>query len=290
MASERGTTPRFHIRVLGAFRVERVGVVQSVSDWRRRSAKTLTKLLVTSPGHALHREQILDVVWPGVDVESALNSFGKALHAARRAFEPELQRRENSAFFRLVDSMLVFDTEHVVIDADRFERMAEDALRHREIAAYESALKVYAGDLLLEDRYEDWCAERRSFLAELRIRLLLGLAEALEASGAYIESGDRLRDILRQDPTRETVHRAPDTPLRGNRHARPGRPPVPPVRGGAAAGARPDPGARDGFAAIATFWRDGSRSRAQCPKPIGNRSACAGRCPQDPPREAIRRP
>jgi DNA-binding SARP family transcriptional activator len=193
--------------VLGAFRVERVGIVRSVSDWQRRSAKTLTKLLATTPGHTLHREQVLDIVWPGVDIESALNSFGKALYAARRAFEPDLNRRENSAYFRLTDSMLVLDTEHVTIDANRFERLAEDALRRREITAYEAALKVYGGELLPEDRYEDWCAERRSFLGELQIRLLLGLANALEARGSCGQAGDRLREVLQQDPTRETVHR-----------------------------------------------------------------------------------
>jgi hypothetical protein len=77
----------------------------------------------------------------------------------------------------MVDSMLAFDNDHVVVDADQFERAAYDALRRREIDALESALAAYAGEVLPEDRYADWCAERRAFLADLRVRLLLDLAD-----------------------------------------------------------------------------------------------------------------
>ena len=95
------------VRLLGGFRVERIDAGQAVSDWPRRSAKTLIKLLAVQEGHALHREQIIDVLWPKVDAESALNSFGKALHVARRALEPQLPRRQDSAYLRLADGMLV---------------------------------------------------------------------------------------------------------------------------------------------------------------------------------------
>ena len=201
------SVPGLRIALLGGFRVERVGVGGPVSRWQRRSAKTLTKLLATSPRHALHREQVLDILWPGVDVDSALNSFGKALYAARRALEPELLPRESSAYLRLTDSMVALDTDHVTVDADRFQQLAESALGRGEVAAYESALAAYGGELLPEDRYEDWCAERRYYLAELHARLLVELADALEKRGAYRASADRLRQVLQHDPTREDVHR-----------------------------------------------------------------------------------
>ena len=193
--------------LLGGFRAERVDLVRPVCEWPRRSAKTLTKLLAVHPGHALHREQILDILWPGLDLESALNSFGKALHAARRALEPELLPRKSSQYLQLTDFMLSLNADRVVIDADCFQQQAEDALRRREVTAYETALAAYGGELLPEDRYEDWCAERRSLLSELHVRLLLGLAEAHEAGGIYNEAADRLREALAEDETREEIHR-----------------------------------------------------------------------------------
>jgi DNA-binding SARP family transcriptional activator len=199
--------PLLTMSLLGGFQVERAGSRVAASSWQRRSAKTLAKLLATEPGHALHREQVLDILWPGVAVESALNSLGKAIHAARRALEPELARRQDSSYLKLTDAVLALDSAHVVIDADRFSELAEHALSGGDIAAYEAALAAYGGDLLPEDRYEDWAARRRDSLAELRIRLLLALAEEHERRGAYSEAADRLRKVLQQDPTRESAHR-----------------------------------------------------------------------------------
>jgi DNA-binding SARP family transcriptional activator len=202
------TSPLLYVRLLGGFRVERAADArQTVSDWPRRSAKTLTKLLAANPGHAMHREQIINILWPDVDADSALNSLGKALHAARRVLEPDLPRRQDSAYLRTADCMLVLSTEHVVVDADMFERLAADAVRTGQAETYRDALRAYEGELLPEDRYESWCAERRSALGQTHIRLLLGLAEVHERCGACNEAADRLREVLRHDPTREAVHR-----------------------------------------------------------------------------------
>ena len=203
---ERGV-PQLRVGLLGGFQVERDGVARPVSEWQRRKAKTLTKLLAIHPPHTLHRDQILDTLWPDVEPGSAINSFGKALHAARRALQPELLPRESSAYLRLTDSILALAAEHVSIDADRFQELAESALRQRDVAGYESALAAYGGELLPEDRYEDWCSERRVFLTDLHIRLLVSLADVLEQHGAHNASADRLREALQHDPTREDIHR-----------------------------------------------------------------------------------
>lgn len=199
--------PGLSIGLLGGFRVERPDAQWPVSGWQRRSAKTLTKLLATYPRHALHREQVVEILWPDVDLGSALNSFGKALYAARRAFEPELLPRQSSSYLCLTDSMLALNTDCVTIDADRFQQLAESALKRGDVESYEAGLAAYSGELLPEDRYEDWCAERRDFLAGLHIRLLVGLAEALEKRGSLSASMDRFREVLRHDPTREDAHR-----------------------------------------------------------------------------------
>ncbi len=199
--------PSLNIRLLGGFRVERADAQWPVSSWQRRSAKTLTKLLATYPRHALHREQVVEILWPDVDLPSALNSFGKALYAARRAFEPDLLPRQSSSYLCLTDSMLALNTDVVSIDADRFQALAENALKLGDVDSYETALAAYSGELLPEDRYEDWCAERRDFLEDLQIRLLVALAESLENEGAIGASIERFREVLQHDPAREDVHR-----------------------------------------------------------------------------------
>jgi DNA-binding SARP family transcriptional activator len=178
------------------------------SAWQqRRAAKRLIKVLATNARHALHREQILETLWGHADVGSALNSLGKALHAARRALEPDLPPRTPSTYVRVSDGVVILDTQHVLIDADQFQYLAEAALRLGSVEAYERALAVYGGELLPEDRYEDWSAERREYLAQMNIRLLIGLANALRKQGAFVQAADRLRAVLHLEPTREDVHR-----------------------------------------------------------------------------------
>ena len=44
-AGEPAADAALHIRLLGGFRAERLDLDQPITDWKRQSAKTLTKLL-----------------------------------------------------------------------------------------------------------------------------------------------------------------------------------------------------------------------------------------------------
>lgn len=208
----RGITT-LHLGLLGGFRVERDGAAVPAYAWQRRSAKKLTKLLATTPRHAMHREQIFDIVWPNAGIDSARNSLAKALHAARQAFEPERLPRQGSAYLYTRDDMVGLDMQYVLVDADEFQRLAQRALRltnvraHEAAPAYEAALALYRGALLPEDRYEDWPSQRRRYLADLYMRLLLGLAEIREIEGDRSGAIDCVGAALQEDETREDAHR-----------------------------------------------------------------------------------
>jgi DNA-binding SARP family transcriptional activator len=204
---QSGPTATLRVCLLGGFRVERAGEAVPAVAWQRRSAKVLTKLLATTPSHAMHREQIFEIQWPKASVDSARNSLAKALHAARHALEPERVPRQGGAYLYTRDDMIGLDTDHVLIDADDFQRLAQSALRLATVLAYERALALYRGPLLPEDRYEDWPSERRRYLGDLHLRLLLGLAQTLEHQGDRSGAIDCLETALLEDQTREDAHR-----------------------------------------------------------------------------------
>ena len=64
----------------------------------------------------------------------------------------------------------------VWVDAQAFEMAAATARRARDPAAYRAALDLYAGDVLPEDRYEEWAEPRREELRRLHLVLRLELA------------------------------------------------------------------------------------------------------------------
>lgn len=73
------------ITLLGGFAVSVDGRVVPPAAWARRQATHLVKLLALAPRHQLHREQVMDALWPDVDPLDAAPRLHKAAHYARRA-------------------------------------------------------------------------------------------------------------------------------------------------------------------------------------------------------------
>jgi DNA-binding SARP family transcriptional activator len=95
------------VSLLGGFHV-RVGPrLVHDSDWRLRKTKNLIKLLALAPGHRLHREQVMELLWPDQDPEAAANNLHKAIYMARRALESGLSPAAPSSYLHLHSSSLV---------------------------------------------------------------------------------------------------------------------------------------------------------------------------------------
>ncbi|MBV9279090.1 MAG: AAA family ATPase [Chloroflexi bacterium] len=208
-SSAAPTDHALRLFLLGGFRAERDGAPIPASAWlRRAAARTLVKLLAARADHRIHREEAVELLWPDVELDAALNRFGKALHAARRALEPDRTAGSESSYLHLLDDVLVLDATRVWIDVDHFESLAHHALPSGDLFALETAVAGYSGELLPEDRYEDWATPRRHALAELYTRTLLRRAALLEQQGACERAAEDLRHIVTADPLQEEAHRA----------------------------------------------------------------------------------
>src|SRR5215212_8187704 len=76
------------IELLGGFRIS-VGTRTIGEDgWRLKKARSLVKLLALEPGHRLHQERVMDLLWPQRDTKEAANGLRSALYVARRVLEP----------------------------------------------------------------------------------------------------------------------------------------------------------------------------------------------------------
>ncbi|WP_245791627.1 ATP-binding protein [Actinacidiphila rubida] len=207
--TEGGTPapPLLKLYLFGGFRAVRDGGPALAERWPRPSARALVKLLAVVPGHALHREQAMDVCWPDADPQAAAGSLRVALHAARRALEPELAPRAASSYLVADGAMLRLDPATVWIDADHAEAAARTALAACDPAELAGALDAFGGELLPEDRYATWAQPRRDGLTRLREELLLGLAAAHLERGAAQEAAAVAEQVLAASPAEELAHR-----------------------------------------------------------------------------------
>ncbi|MDP8972443.1 MAG: hypothetical protein M3N45_04530, partial [Actinomycetota bacterium] len=158
----QGSEPEaMRVWLLGGFRVSVGSRMIGGEEWRLRKARSLLKLLALAEGHRLHRERAMELLWPGLAPEAALNNLHYALHVARRTLEPALTNAA-SRYLTLREDLLALCPEGPLwVDVEAFKGAAASARGSREPAAYRAALELYVGDLLPEDLYEEWAQEKR---------------------------------------------------------------------------------------------------------------------------------
>jgi DNA-binding SARP family transcriptional activator len=196
------------IHLLGPFRAVVDGVPVHERRWERRHAKLLVKVLALQHSQQLHREQLIDLLWPDEDLESAARNLHKVIHLARHALEPRLRSGAESRFILTHEKQVLLRAPGTMwIDAIEFERLATQALRASDPARHEAALALYADDLLIEDPYDDWAARPRERLRGLWRELLVNQAALLEGRGQYKEASACLARALEREPADEECHR-----------------------------------------------------------------------------------
>ena len=169
--------------------------------WRLRKAKTIVKLLALAAGHRVHRDVLIEQLWPEADPAVGTNNFHQALHAARRVVGAEN--------LVLQDEIVVLGGEGgVAVDVDDFDAAAAMAASTGAPEDIRHALALWSGELLPEDLYEDWAAPHRDRLSAVRTRLVGDLARALMAGGLPDQALALLEPLAVERPLDEDVHRS----------------------------------------------------------------------------------
>ena len=192
---------RLGLRLLGGFAVNVAGEPVPDAAWRLRRAKSLVKLLALAPERRLHRDRVLEWLWP--DGDPATGGLHQVLYTARRALESA--DADSAIGLTLKDDVVALTGDGIWVDVDAFEQAAAEARAKSTVAAYRSALELYGGELLPEDRYEEWTSARRESLRETFLGMLVELAALLGDTAAAVEV---LQRAVVEDPLYEAAHRA----------------------------------------------------------------------------------
>ena len=192
------------LSLLGGFRVG-VGANPVAPDaWRRRKPASLLKILALAAGHRVHREQVMDKLWPELEPAAAGANLRKAVHQARTALD--VAPRGAARLIEFQNDVLSLTAEGLLVDTVSFRSALTAARRSGDIEDYRTALAWYRGDLLPDDPYEEWAvADRR----ELHEEYVAGLSEwcsLLEAHGEIGRAIETGRVLVAAEPTREETH------------------------------------------------------------------------------------
>lgn len=204
-SSEVGGREYGTVRVwmLGGFRVSVGSKIIEKDEWRLHKAASLVKLLALAPTHDLHREQLMDRLWPDLGRRAAANNLRHTLHVARRVLEPEPVVRY---LVSRGERLILCPDAQLWVDIEVFEEAVTAARRMREPAAYRAALNLYTGDLLPQDLYEDWLEGRREELRQSFLSMLVELARLYEERGKLGPAIEALQRVTMYEPVNQEVH------------------------------------------------------------------------------------
>ena len=176
------------MRLLGGFEVDVDGVGVPADAWTSRRSRQLVALLALAPGRRMAPEQAMDGLWPELDPRAARANLHKASSLARRATGCK------DAVVLRGGAVVLWPEAAVEVDAARFSASAEAALRSGDSAACTEAAARYGGELLPDERYEEWTLAERDRLRRLHVDLL--------------RTAGRWADVVDAEPADEAAHRA----------------------------------------------------------------------------------
>jgi DNA-binding SARP family transcriptional activator/tetratricopeptide (TPR) repeat protein len=185
--NREGAAMGVQVGLLGGFRVTRDDVLVASDAWGRRQAAQLVQILALTRARQMHREQVIDTLWPGLSWDDAAPRLHKAAHYARRALDDPaavVLRHELVALFPGRDD--------VEVDVVEFTLTATEALQTGDRTLAEEALRRYAGPLLPHDPYEPWTDQPRRAARKQQLDLLRLLG--------------RWDDVLVEEPADEAAH------------------------------------------------------------------------------------
>jgi DNA-binding SARP family transcriptional activator len=141
---------------------------------------------------------LLDSLWPDRDPTSAVNNLHQALHIARRALAGNAS---SDGWLELRDDVVSLNADGLVdVDVRRFEQLAALARSSGNLTDLRAAVAAYTGDLLPEDRFEDWAARPRE---ELRASSATSSSTSRTPSG---RPGTRQRQSTRCSARSRPIH------------------------------------------------------------------------------------
>lgn len=197
---------------LGPFHLYVAGQPLELHRWRRKQALVLLKYLVVHRERRVHREELLELLWPDAPVQTGLQRLKVVIYFLRR----QLAGQDGGAA-----AVLVKDGENYYLDpsrlwvdaqvfeeaADRGDRLMDHRRRTEAVESYRLASSLYRGDFMADEPYADWCFLERERLRERFIEVQVRLGSLYMDLALYREAVHAYRRALALDPCRELVHR-----------------------------------------------------------------------------------
>ena len=176
----------------------------SGSDLRRKVLAMMCFLL-TRPGFAATRDEVIDALWPDMAPEVAANSLNQTVYFLRRIFEPGFKEDVSAGYVHHQSDVLWLDSELIQSRSQRCRDFIDSLGAEPSPEAIDELAELYRGPFALDFAYEDWAVPYRDSLHVAYVHLMESAVNRDTEAGHY-ERGIRIaRRALSVDPDLENV-------------------------------------------------------------------------------------
>jgi LuxR family maltose regulon positive regulatory protein len=207
--SETEAVERLRIVSFGGFGVELGRDLLPPTAFGRRKAWVLLAIL-TCAGGPVHREILVESLWPELPIARALPALHSTLYSLRRTIDGSA----GAASSRVVVGGEAYRLDlraQDSWDAAEFLKLARGAKAAKgtdaEVERLLAAEDAHAGPFLPEYPYADWAVQRRSEVERTHLEILERLAVVFLALGRTDEAVTRLMRLADLEPEREEWQR-----------------------------------------------------------------------------------
>ncbi len=169
--------PVLSVSLLGKFELYRGDKKISLSSWKSSNALMIFKYLAANRQQGyIHKDVLIELLWPEQDPARTTGRFNMAMSSLRKTLEPDILPKAASLYIdRKKDRYRLFDDNRINIDVETFSMLylkAKKSNIKESLPLYFEVLGLYKGEFLEEDRYEEWCIEKKDIMYANHIKTL----------------------------------------------------------------------------------------------------------------------
>ncbi len=203
-----GNMREIRVRTFGAFSVTIDGRELRKSDWKRKRARDLFKILLMNYQRGVTIDELMEQLWRGVADKNVELLVMNAISHIRRTLDPSHEPHRKSALLGSNGRSYVLNLgEYAWIDFLRFKQLVAEARRskspQRKRELFEEAAALFTGEFMKEDLYENWTELERDRLHDMLAEALFYLGSDYLREGRIDEAIAVARRIIEQDSTSE---------------------------------------------------------------------------------------
>jgi DNA-binding SARP family transcriptional activator len=183
------------------------------ADWQRERVRSLLTFLALN--RDAPRGEIVDALWPDLDLAAGDRNLRVTLTYLHRVIEPGRQGGEAPFFVRQhAAGLTLAETPGFTVDVDEFERLvaaADEAERRgtpsEACAQLERAIALWRGPVLADVAHEEWAQPVHRHLTAVFVRAAVRAAELHLAAGNTWRARRLAKRALDEEGWSESAHR-----------------------------------------------------------------------------------